>query len=208
MPREVFYDASIILTGYSPTIMHKMSVAALKPKSRGSQTSSENPEEWKLTTHLDSDGHVCLMNETIRALIHHSSKGEKIGKLFLSKIAPVGIFVPEISYKIEMPINGKYRPITIEDIEKNQWTLVAPVVIKSGGRVTRYRTCLPAGWRVSLIVSILDPNLSIQVVKDLFEKAGYASGIGCWRPGSPKPGVYGQFDATVTKLSISHAEVA
>ena len=205
--RNIFYDARVTLTGYTDLIMHKMSVADLKPKARGSQTSKEDPDEWKKSTHIDLQGHVCIPNDMIRGVIYTASKGEKIGKLYMSKLAPVGLLLSEMSYKLMMPIgnNGAYKPITIDDIETNNWVLVAPVVVKSGGRITRYRTCLPAGWQVQFDISVLDPNLSLTIVTDLFEKAGYAAGIGCWRPSSPKPGIYGQFDATVEKIQVERA---
>lgn len=55
-----------------------------------------------------------------------------------------------------------------------------------------------SGWSCSGTVTILDPSITADVLRDIVTQAGRFAGIGDWRPSSPKsPGPFGTFTATV-----------
>lgn len=49
-------------------------------------------------------------------------------------------------------------------------------------RVPRVRACLPAGWTLEFILTILDDQLPFSAVKDILDYAGRLVGIGDYRP--------------------------
>jgi len=53
-------------------------------------------------------------------------------------------------------------------------------------------------WSVKGEADILDPSLTLEVLKEIFNLAGRV-GLGDWRPGCKSPGPFGQFEAKLKK---------
>src|ERR1035437_1440904 len=125
------------ITGLTTILLHKGTT--ITKKSRRSDESYA--EEWKKTCYLDDDGHVCLPDLNIEAMILASGRSRKVGKHFLKKYIAYGVIVEPQSPLLL--VNGK--PVTLADVEQNGWIYVTGAVVQ-GNRVDRARTMLPAGW--------------------------------------------------------------
>lgn len=56
-------------------------------------------------------------------------------------------------------------------------------------------------WSASGTLRVVDPTLTTEVLRTIWQFAGNYKGIGDWRPGGKTPGSFGMFDATVTEVS-------
>lgn len=147
-------------------------------------------EEWKDKTYVDRDGYVVLPAEVLKATLINGSKGLHEGKVFMSKLIPAGLILGQMESRIL--IDGK--PITLDDIEKNDWINKFRKVIGSTSNIG-VRTEIPNGWTSSWTLITRDEQLTEQRIKAVVENAGIYAGIGGQRPSSPKkPGNYGQFE--------------
>jgi hypothetical protein len=54
-------------------------------------------------------------------------------------------------------------------------------------------------WTVRGTATIVSPDLSLDIVNQLFELAGNV-GLGDWRPGGKTPGPFGMFTATIEQV--------
>jgi hypothetical protein len=56
-------------------------------------------------------------------------------------------------------------------------------------------------WEASVTITVMDETITTDVLQNIMEYAGTYSGLGDWRPSSPKsPGPYGRFTSTVKAL--------
>jgi len=191
---DVIFTAKIELTGSTPLLHNKIDIASLsKKKVRNAETSYE--DEWRRGTHINSNNEVIITDIILSAMLDNASKGEKIGKQTVRKLAASGVIINED--EINIMYNGKV--ITLDDIERNNWIFITPVRIK-GNVVLKSRTMIPLGWTATFTCSVITSQIDKDTLKGLFESAGRIAGLLDWRPSSPKPGKFGQFD--VTKFRI------
>ena len=187
MAREIIYSAKVEINGTSSMLMHKCGVIEAKNTSAATDYSSE----WKETVYIDPlTDKVSIPAINVEAMLRDASKGQKIGKNFMTRIVPTGIMVKEFTIPVYDP-NGK--EISIEDIERKKWLWSCAVVIGKN-RVSRTRSCLPVGWKMVFNINVVNPLLKTEIVKNLIERAGYEVGLCDWRPGAPKPGKFVQFE--------------
>ena len=56
-------------------------------------------------------------------------------------------------------------------------------------------------WSASGTITVLDPSITHQVLKQILDTAGMYAGIGDWRPSAPKsPGAFGRFMADINRV--------
>ena len=188
MAKEIQYQVNATIEGTHPLLIHKYNADTKKKTTRAEDDYSE---EWKKEVHLGMiDPYVIFPYVNIEMSLREAAKGQKIGKKYLTRILPVGIDIQEFEIPILDP-DGNY--IYIEDIERNDWLMTCPVVINKN-RVPKTRVQLPRGWHCSFTINVLNPLITSDIMKDLIQRAGDESGLGVWRPSSPKPGKFGQFD--------------
>lgn len=190
MPREIQYEANVGITGVSPMLIQKYAPPE-EATVRSSTTDFSN--EWKKCVHLDfeENKYLVLPNINLEMSIREAAKGKKVGKNFLTKVVPTGLSIDEFQIPI---LDDKGDNLTIDDLEERGWTLTCPVVIGKN-RVMKTRACIMK-WQLGFNIKVMSPLLTSAIVEDLINEAGYCSGLGVWRPSSPKPGKYGQFDLT------------
>lgn len=194
MKREVIFTAEVELTGTTPMLHNKIDPDSLKKKkSRNAETSYD--DEWKRSTHINSKGEVIITDLILSAMLDNASKGVKIGKQAVRKLAASGVLINED----EINLKYKGKVITLDDIQKNHWLFINPVRIK-GNVVLKTRTMIPIGWSAIFTCSVLTNQINKDTLYDLFDTAGSIAGLLDWRPSSPKPGKFGQFE--VTKFEI------
>jgi hypothetical protein len=186
MPREILYKVNVGLEGVTSLLQHKCGLI----KTGGEKApDTDYSEEWKKTTYVNSEGFVSVPSLNIEAMMKDAAKSRKIGKLTMRQVVASGTAIEEWEPEIVI----KNKKVTIKDIEDNDWKWSSAVGIK-GDRVTRVRTCLPSGWQVFFTVSVYTPSIKKEILKNLFERAGYEQGLMDFRPGAKKPGKFGQFE--------------
>ena len=185
-------NINITIRGTNALLLHKYTTATVSgPKARviKSREATMYDDEWIKSTYLNKEGHVVMPSLNIIACLFDGSKGMKIGKKAITRILYTSLFVTPF----EPVVMGDEKPITINDIRKNDWLDRRGAVI-SGRRIDRTRTMLPLGWTLSFVISTKDSSLSKEDIKAVLENAGTSAGLGDWRPSSPKkPGPYGTF---------------
>jgi hypothetical protein len=188
MPREIQFEAEVGIKGTFPLLIQKY---ALPEEATVTSSVTDYSEEWKKAVHLDfeENKYLVLPNVNIEMSIREAAKGKKIGKNFLTKVVPTGISVEEFQVPI---LDDKNNKLTISDLEERDWLLTCPVVIQKK-RVVKTRACIMK-WQMFFNLQVLSPLLTPKIVEGLISEAGYCSGLGVWRPSSPSPGKYGQFD--------------
>jgi hypothetical protein len=53
-------------------------------------------------------------------------------------------------------------------------------------------------WSTSGEITILDPQITLDVLRQILEISGRLKGLGDWRPGGKTPGAFGMFTAKVS----------
>lgn len=196
MAKEIIYEATVGLTGISRLLIHKY---VPQEEATVKSAKTDYSQEWKEMVHLNYPGNEYLImpDVNIEMSIRYAAKGKKIGKNFMTKIVPTGIEVKEQ----EVPIlDSKGNTITVADLEERDWKYTCPVVIGKS-RVLKTRAMIPTSeWNLEFNIIVFNPLLTAKILRELIEEAGYCSGLGVWRPSSPSPGKYGQFE--VTKFEV------
>lgn len=178
----------VTIAGTNQALQHKYQVATIaKPTARGQI--KDYSDEWKDATYLNEDGFVIWPWQNIMASIFDGCKGERLGKLYLTRLVYTSL---RVIGDAVVKVGGK--KITLEDIKANPlWTHQSGAVV-SGRRVDRTRTMLPNGWTAEFAIHYSKP-FTADLVKRVIENAGSNAGLGDWRPSAPKkPGAYGTFE--------------
>jgi len=179
----------ITIEGTNSLLLHKYTVSTISkgPGIRGLK--EDYSTEWKKSTYLNDKGQVIMPWQNIMASIYDGCKGEKDGKIFLTRVVNTSLEV----ITLEPLILIDNSPITLDLIEEKDWIYVCGAVI-SGRRVDRSRTMLPKGWIVTFEIKLKDKLFDEEMVKEIVTKAGVKAGFGDWRPSAPKkPGPYGTY---------------
>lgn len=183
---------NVTIRGTSELLLHRYAPDTVSnPKTRNTVVADYSDEWVKGTYFTDSNdkGNVILPWQNIMASIFDGAKGERMGKIYLTRVVHTSLKV--LTPENEILINGE--PVTKEMIENKGWLHFSGAVV-SGRRVDRTRTKLPTGWECSFDFNYSEPFKS-QTARAMIENAGSRAGIGDWRPSSPKkPGPYGTFE--------------
>lgn len=192
MPKKIIYRANVILEGTTYLLHHKCGVIEKK----ASSSTTDYSEEWKKGTYINSEsGNVAVSSLNLEAMMKDASRGHKISKTTLIKIMAAGVEVEQ--FDSDILFNGK--PFTIKDIEKNEWLFSCAAVVQKQ-RIMRTRSSIPPGWTLNFTVKVYNPLLKKDILHDLFDRAGHEIGLMDWRPGSSKPGKFGQFELIEFKV--------
>lgn len=55
-------------------------------------------------------------------------------------------------------------------------------------------------WSTAGLITIMDDQISVDVLQSILSIAGRMKGLGDWRPGSPTPGAFGMYTAKVSRI--------
>jgi len=177
----------VTIEGTNAALQHKYPVSTVKdPKPRGQV--HDFSLEWKKGTYLNEKGQVIWPWQNLMASFFDGCKGERLGKLYLTRIVHTSLKVTD-----DALVKIKGQPIGLKDIEKDEMWIYLSGAVVMGRRVDRSRTMLPKGWTAEFTVSYSEP-FTADLVKRVIENAGKNAGLGDWRPSAPKkPGAYGTF---------------
>jgi len=182
------------IKGNQPLLLHKYTVATVSDVPTRKTFGASYADEWVKGTYVNEDGIVVMPAANIKACIYDGSKGQKKGKVALTRVVNSTLIISPFETPIKCLVDGRLNEITIEDIKTNRWIYVCGCVVQ-GRRVDRSRTQLPTGWEIEFEVMTKNDDLNKADIQALLESAGRSAGLGDWRPSSPKkPGVFGTFD--------------
>jgi len=163
----------ITIKGTAPLLMHKFNEGE-QTKTRGKKVYIDS-EETEKALYKDEQG-IYAPNTWIKAMLVHASKDFKIkGSKNYSNAVKGGILIETEK------IRGNLNEIKYE-------TFKCPVVVQRA-RIMRCRP-LFREWELGFEVSIIDPQISPELLKEFFMSGGMYSGLGDSRP------EYGRFEVT------------
>ena len=187
MAKEIVYSVDVQITGYTPLLMHKMSIGQLEAKPKAADT--DYSDEWVSTCYTASDGQTLICPAAnFESMLVAVASGKKIRK------APVVKLMSQLTFdEFQYPLTMDGQKLTISSVKKNNWIDVRGVVIQRN-RVARARACIPAGWMVDFKIDSRTQLVSPDYLKQLLEEAGELVGLMDYRP--QKKGKFGQFEVT------------
>lgn len=210
IPKPDFKEMKIRITGKTPLIFHKWSEKAKKQirdkqmmKAKESKQPRNPEEEYINSFYYDSNGNIAFPALAIKqALIGAARSVDGLTMTELrGSIFPIGdadglvpVLVNNKPVKpAEINIEGPF-PENIFGIDKQTPEINMredQVTIGMGSADLRYRGQVK-NWEMVFIVSYLGNKLSAEQVLNLFQYAGFSSGLGEWRP--EKSGLSGCFE--------------
>jgi hypothetical protein len=178
----------VTLRGTTPLLCNKFTDAAALDATTGASRRSTKRQtltprdDAESRLYKDDDGHPVIQHAAVFGALINAGSFFKSGKKQLStsksSLVPAAVVVHGLHYKIEhtQPWSVDARPIC------NPGT---------GGRFLRYRPRFD-DWSLKVQVEILDQDIVDEpTLRELFDKAGAAVGIGDFRPS--RRGPFGKF---------------
>lgn len=212
--------AEFVLTGTSPLLMHADDVEASDflgewrkdPKNKRSSTPGDDRSPawtWQTYWYLDEEGCLTIPSDNLLSCLCYAGGKIPLKKQeTLKRLVASGIQIPD-DY-LEFRSNGdkvsvaqfvENREEKFTDQQKRARAAGFDLFVKRGtvgtSKHVRVRPKFK-NWTVSGSLILTAPEFDEDKLKQLFEIAGQAAGLGDWRPSSPKkPGRYGMFEARV-----------
>lgn len=208
------------LTGVTPLLFHADDVEAADrlgewrkaPENKGKSVAGDDRSPpWTWMTYLYSDGeHVAMPSDNLMTALRQAAAKITMKKQTTFKAASQsGLCVLDEHCEFRGP-NGKVRMADLAKFQDENFAIHTKQAQELGFRLFVKRA--PVGsskhvrvrarfdeWSVSGRIQIIDSTITPPVLTQMFELAGQYSGLGDWRPSSPKsPGPYGRFEAKLT----------
>ena len=218
----------VTLKGESPLLMHKDNIEfgerikkwQKDPKNKDlSVAGDDRSPAWTWLSYCYHDGNELVVDvDNIMAMLRIA--GSKVkhpnGKGTLKVLTQCGIIAEGLGWKFE--VNGKtipWGPLAklegeidfdkhIAMAEKLGFKLfMKRAMISSGfGKGSKHVRIRPMfeDWTCKGTILVLDDVLTADVLQTIFNQGGYFAGLCDWRPGSPTPGQFGRFSATLKEI--------
>lgn len=205
------------LTGLTPLLMHKQDIEERDrltawrkdPANKNrSVAGDDRAPAWTWQTGLYHDGaHLAFPSDNIMVALRQAGSQIYIKRQkTMKEISQSGLLIVEEF--CEFRTHGKQVDMgVIAGMAENSFTDQANAVRKLGFRLflkpcriqtsshIRVRARFDE-WEISGSIQVLAPELTQEVVRQLFDLAGRV-GIGSWRPGCKTPGRFGMFKAEI-----------
>lgn len=214
-----------VLEGLSPMLMHwdniEWSDQIDHERTRIKETDKKNfkagddrcpPYTWKGYTYNDGK-HICLPNDNLRTgLMKAGARITLSGKKSYKELTQCAILFDDMF--VTFKSNGQQIPWTaIEAISnKAPFSEHAAACVALGFKLLVKRAAVGQAkhvrvrpmfetWSVEGSFTVIDEQVTDDVIQQLWRIFGTYIGLCDWRPGSPKsPGPYGRLKATVEKM--------
>jgi hypothetical protein len=175
---------------------------------KASVAGDDRSPPWTWMSYLYHDGeYLCMPGANIMvALRHAAAKITMKGKTSFKSASQSGLFIPDEFCEFRGP-NGRVALADVLKLRDLPFAEQAKAVQPLGFRLfvkrakvnnkkhVRVRARFDA-WSVRGSVEILDPIITPEVLRQMWELAGRYAGLLDWRPSSKEsPGPYGIFDA-------------
>ena len=215
---------SVTLTGESPLLLHRDNLAwaeAVKrwssdPANKANSVAGDDrtpPYRWIGCLYVNN-GLLTIDSDNLMTVLREggakcpTGKGNKTFK----RETQSGIVVNEIGWPIV--VNGSaikfaaIEPLTSEKdfavhettVQSLGFSLFVKRASINGSKHVRVRPRFDS-WSVSGTLTVLDENITTDVIQNILTHAGRFAGVGDWRPSSPKsPGPFGRFTAAIKEI--------
>lgn len=209
------------LTGFMPLLMHADNVEGSdelqewrrSPANKGISTPGDDRSPaWTWHTYCYSDGSAIVMpQENIMVALRQAGAQMILKKQKTFKeLTQSGLLIHGESCQffcggrhITAKDLSDLREMTFSQQAAHVKTLGFELFVKRAkvgtSKHVRVRPKFPAGWTVKGRIAVLKPELTSEIVAQLFDLAGKA-GLCDWRPAGKTPGPYGQFEAVVSEV--------
>jgi len=215
--------AEFVLTGVTPLLMHADDVDAndiltgwrKDPKNKSQSTPGDDrspPWTWQTYWYLDDEGCMTIPSDNMLSCLCYAGGKIPLKKQeTLKRLVASGIQMP--SDFLEFRTNGE--KVNVESFVNNrdeEFTAQLKRAKEMGFDLDKRRVTVGTAKHVRIRPKFKNWTLSGELIlssseftedrlKQLFEIAGTAGGLGDWRPSAPKkPGRYGMFEAKVRIL--------
>ena len=215
---------SVTLTGATPLLMHRDNIAwdervkawTKDPLHRKeSEAGDDRTPAWKWLGCLYHDGDRLVMDaDNLMSMLRDGGTKcpARKGRGSLKAATQAGILVDQIGWPLlagggEIPSRGLFALADEPDFARHEevaqqmgFELFVKRARIGTSKHVRVRPRFDS-WSCGGTVTVLDPQISRDVLEMVLTTAGLQVGIGDWRPGSPgKPGQFGRFAAEVRAL--------
>lgn len=205
------------LKGETPILFHADSVERADeltawrkdPDNAGKSTAGDDRSPaWTWQAYLYSDGNnIAIPQETIMAALRFSgAKIPKKGTTTYKRESQSLLLISSEFCSFEGP-EGPVSMAAIHKVKELSFADQAKAVKRLGFSLYVKRASVSSSkhvrvrprfedWTVRGVIEILDPEITPETLKRMFEIAGSRAGICDWRPSSPRsPGPFGKFTA-------------
>jgi hypothetical protein len=209
------------LTGFMPLLMHADNIEGSdelqewrkRPANKGVSTPGDDrTPPWTWQTYCYHNGeHIVMPSENIMVALRQAGAQMTLkGKKTFKEITQSGLLISTESCEFRSN-GGQVKWSDILAIRERTFAEQAAAVKVFGAELfvkrakvgnskhIRVRPKFKA-WEVSGEIMVLKPEITSEVLKQLFELAGKA-GLCDWRPAGKTPGPYGQADAVVKEIT-------
>ena len=216
----------VTLTGETPLLMHNdnlmwsevMRKWGMDPANKKGSVAGDDRSpafRWMGNAYVDG-GKLVIPSDNLMTVLREGGKRCNTGKgqqTFKAQTQS-GIIVDQVAWPVEVGSAGKkgtieWAPIKAQLIDEEDFEKHMEVAASAGftlfvkrakigmAKHVRVRPRFDS-WSCSGTLTVLDDQITTDVLKNILTFAGAYAGVGDWRPSAPKsPGSFGKFTATV-----------
>lgn len=207
------------LTGSTPLLMHYYNIDGAdilsewrkSPDNRNiSKPGDDRSPAWTWMTYCYQDGeNLAIPAENMMTCLRQAGARKILAKQKTFKeLTQTGILIPtefleftvhgkKIGWPQVAALKGKTFKEQADAVTGLGFVLWSKAVVIGKAKHIRVRPRFN-DWEVNGVADIIDPALTMDVLKEIFDLAGKV-GLGDWRPGCKTPGPFGMFDAKIRK---------
>ncbi len=208
----------IELAGLTPLLMHWDNLdgqgllaewMAIPENKKNSKAGDDRTPAWTWKTYVYNDGqNVVMPSDNLRKCMLKA--GAKVptgkGKGTFKAEAVAGVVISDLY--LPFFVNGRPMPIDRIDAIDGTFKQHCEAVKKLGFELFVKRAAIQRAkhvrvrpmfrsWSCRFGVTVVDEQITENILRRIFKVAGRYMGLGDWRPGCPTPGPFGQFEARI-----------
>lgn len=212
------------LTGQTPILFHHDNIDGMEvvqewqkdPRNKGLSKAGDDRSPawvWKQYLYVDTEGFVTLPGENLMAALRYA--GAKVvgnkRESFKAR-SQSGLLLASEYLEFQGP-NGRISMEDLEDIHEQKFADHAEMVKDFGFSLFVKRATVGQSkhvrvrprfdhWTVKGQIQVLEPSITEDILRTMFEIAGERAGLGDWRPSAKiSPGPYGRFSTELKAVS-------
>jgi len=216
----------ITMTGTTPLLMHSDSVEWAdklqkyreKNKKTGVKGDDRSPPWTWIGYPYFEGGKVGMCTDNISTMMREAAAGivvpgAKGGKKTFKSQSQSGIIVDDLLWPIITPL-GEVASAPVHELEmENDFAIHEQRARELGFRLFVKRVRMPGSnrknvrvrpcfdtWTLIGTLTVLDQQITTEILTEIYSIGGEYKGIGDWRPSSGAPGQYGKFVAKVEEI--------
>ncbi len=183
------YTVKVTIRGTAPLLQHKFGAiqeAAMTKGSRKNTGSQDWSKEWLDTMYTTRSGYLYQPATHIEGALQKAAVSFKVkGGRGKSWKDPIKAYVYVTPDEILHLHDGQPILAPTDDLMANPTSTMSVSVMRcvvQRAAIARSRLMLTPGWELTFTVEVMDDQVRPDVLKEVFEEAGRAVGIGDYRP--------------------------